>query len=62
MTFRTMMATAAALALLGLMPASAADSVLTAKVAGAQRAAESKARRYACWVTASSHGSLTTSH
>ena len=44
MTFRTMMATAAALALLGLMPASAADSVLTAKVASAQRAAESKAR------------------
>ena len=44
MTFRTMMATAAALALLGLMPASAADSVLTAKVAGAQRPADSKAR------------------
>ena len=44
MTFRTMMATAAALALLGLMPASAADSVLTAKVGGAQRSADSKAR------------------
>jgi predicted methyltransferase len=39
-----MMATAAALAFLGLMPASAADSVLTAKVAGAQRSADSKAR------------------
>ena len=44
MTFRTMMATAAALTLLGLMPASAADAALTAKVAGAQRSADNKAR------------------
>ena len=44
MTFRTIMATGAALALLSLMPAVAADSVLTAKIAGAQRSADNKAR------------------
>lgn len=44
MIFRTMMATGTALALFSLMPAAAADAVLTAKVAGAQRSADSKAR------------------
>lgn len=44
MMFRTVMATGAALALLSLMPAAAADGVLTAKVNGAQRSADNKAR------------------
>jgi predicted methyltransferase len=44
MMFRTLMATGAALALLSLTPAIAADAALTAKVNGAHRSAENKAR------------------